>query len=97
MKRKLFSELSPLTYKISVKKNILQRKLRDFIQDENLAQTKQIEPLPVSVYKHTSLIHRKLGNTDLTLQENKATNLRIAAPKVSHILIKPNESFSFGI
>lgn len=95
MKRKLFSELSPLTYKISVKKNILQRKLRDFIQDENLAQTKQIEPLPVSVYKHTSLIHRKLGNTDLTLQENKATNLRIAAPKVSHILIKPNESFSF--
>ncbi|MBM7687336.1 vancomycin resistance protein [Enterococcus ureilyticus] len=95
MKRKLFSELSPVTYEISVKKNIWQRKLRDFIQAENLAQTKNAEPLPVSVYKHTSLIHRKLGNTDLVLQENKAINLRLAAPKISHILIKPNETFSF--
>lgn len=95
MKRKLFSELSPLTYEISVKKNILQRKLQDFIQREQLAQSKQASYLPVSVYKHTSLIRRQLGNTDLTLQENKATNLRLAAPKVSNILIKPNETFSF--
>lgn len=95
MKRKLFSELSPLTYEISVKKNILQRNIQDFIQPEKLAQTKSDTLLPVSVYKHASLIHRKLGNTDLTLQENKATNLRLAAPKVSNILIKPNESFSF--
>lgn len=95
MKRKLFSELSPLTYELSVKKNILQRKVRNFIQREQLAQTKQAELLPVSVYKHTSLIRRHLGNTDLTLQENKATNLRLAAPKVSTILIKPNETFSF--
>ncbi|MCA5014153.1 MULTISPECIES: VanW family protein [unclassified Enterococcus] len=95
MKRKLFSELSPLTYEISIQKNILQRKLQDFIVAEPLAQTKQHALLPVSVYKHTSLIRRKLGNTDLTLQENKATNLRIAAPKVSNILIRPNETFSF--
>lgn len=95
MKRKLFSELSPLTYEISIKKNIFQRKLRDFLQQEQLAKTKKEELLPVSVYKHTSLIRRQLGNTDLTLQENKATNLSLAAPKVSNILIKPNETFSF--
>ncbi|EOL50748.1 hypothetical protein I580_02391 [Enterococcus caccae ATCC BAA-1240] len=95
MKRKLFSELSPLTYEISIKKNIFQRKMRDFIQQEPLAQTKTDELLAVSVYKHTSLIRRKLGNTDLTLQENKAANLKLAAPKVSNILIKPNETFSF--
>lgn len=95
LKRKLFSELSPLTYEISVKKNIWQRNLQDFIQPEKLAQTKSDARLPVSVYKHTSLIRRKLGNTDLTLQENKASNLRLAAPNVSNILIKPNETFSF--
>lgn len=32
---------------------------------------------------------------DSTLQENKATNLAIAAPKVSHIVIRPKEVFSF--
>jgi len=32
---------------------------------------------------------------DLGLQENKATNLAIAAPKVNGILIRPGETFSF--
>jgi vancomycin resistance protein VanW len=32
---------------------------------------------------------------DLSLQDNKAVNLSIAAPKVSGILIRPGETFSF--
>lgn len=53
------------------------------------------QPLPVTVYRHSSLIRRTLGNVDPRLQENKAANLAIAAPKVSHILIHPGETFSF--
>ncbi len=93
--RKLFCEISPLTYKISTCKCRLVRFLQDTVSSENFAKTKCSEPLPVVVYKHNSLIRRRLGNVDLQLQENKAVNLSIAAPKVSNIVIAPGETFSF--
>lgn len=96
MKRKLFCEISPLTYKISVEKNIFMRRLSDlFNMKVRFASEKSNEPLPVRVYSHKSLIRRRLGNVDMRLQENKAVNLSIAAPKVTGILIKPGETFSF--
>ena len=95
MRRKLFCEISPLTYKISVFKCRRIRNLRDFFSGENFAKTKQTEPLPVLIYKHNSLIRRTLGNTEPELQENKATNLALSAPKVNGILIRPGETFSF--
>ena len=93
--RKLFCEISPLTYKISTYKCIAVRKINDVLSKEKFALTKSEELLPVVVYKHNSLIRRKLGNVDLQLQENKAVNLSIAAPKVDKIVIKPGEVFSF--
>ena len=93
--RKLFCEISPLTYKISTHKCIAVRKLKDSISSDNFAKVKNNNKLPVVVYKHNSLIRRKLGNVDLQLQENKATNLAIAAPKVNGIIIAPGETFSF--
>ncbi|MCI5774292.1 MAG: VanW family protein [Erysipelotrichaceae bacterium] len=95
MKRKLFCEISPLTYKISTYKEITIRHIQDWLKKERFAQDKAAEPLPVCVYTHNSLIRRKLGNVNLQLQENKAINLSIAAPKVTNILIKPQETFSF--
>lgn len=94
-KRKLFCEISPLTYKISVHKCIALRNIQDAICQQEFALEKDTELLPVVVYKHTSLIRRKLGNVDLELQENKAVNLSIAAPLVDRIIIKPGETFSF--
>lgn len=41
------------------------------------------------------MIRRKLGNVHMDLQENKAVNLSLAAPKVTGILIRPGETFSF--
>ncbi len=95
MKRKLFCEISPLTYRISVEKNILQRKLRDMLVRERYARVRSAEPLPALIYTHKSLIRRCLGNVDMRLQENKAVNLSLAAPLVTGILIKPGEIFSF--
>lgn len=95
MSRKLFCQISPLTYKISVEKNIAMRKAADMLKGEHFAAQKSTEPLPALIYSHKSLIRRRLGNVDMRLQNNKAVNLSIAAPKVNGILIKPGETFSF--
>ena len=94
-RRKLFCEISPLTYKISTCKCRAVRFLQNSVSRENFAKSKCSQPLPVVVYKHNSLIRRRLGNVDLQLQENKAVNLAIAAPKVNNIVIRPGETFSF--
>lgn len=94
MKRKLFCEISPLTYKISRFKNITIRNIKNKFNNK-LAKTHSKDLLPYVIYDHKSLIRRTLGEVDPQLQENKATNLSIAAPKINNILIKPNEEFSF--
>lgn len=93
--RKLFCQLSPFTYRLSKYKCILARKLQDFTGKQRFARTKSTDALPVVIYRHNSLIRRKLGNTAPELQENKAVNLSLAAPKVNRILIRPGETFSF--
>ena len=95
MARKLFCEISPLTYKISTQKEILKRNIKDKKANVNFATEKSENLLPVVVYSHKSLIRRKLGNVDMTLQNNKAINLAIAAPKVDKVIIKPGQVFSF--
>ncbi len=94
-KRKLFCEISPLTYKISVSKGIILRNIQDFFSFNKFAKKKSEDILPIIIYKSNSLIRRTLGNVNLILQENKAVNLAIAAPKVNKILVEPGETFSF--
>lgn len=95
MKRKLFCELSPLCYKISTQKCRLKRQVEDELSNKKFAKEKSAEKLPQLIYRHNSLIRRTLGNVDLQLQENKAVNLALAAPKINNILINPGETFSF--
>ena len=95
MKRKLFCEISPLTYAISEKKCIFVRSLKNLCSFKHLAKTKQKEKLPYVISRHKSLIRRRLGNVDMRLQENKAVNLSLAAPKINRIIIRPGETFSF--
>lgn len=95
MGRKLFCQICPLTYAISMEKEILRRNIKDIFSKEKYAKTKTTEKLPITIYKHNSLIRRKLGNINMELQENKAKNLALTAPKVSGIIIKPGETFSF--
>ena len=46
------------------------------------------------VYRHNSLIRRRLGNVNMQLQENKATNLALAVKHIDGLLIHPGETFS---
>ena len=95
MGRKLFCQISPTTYKISVQKCRLQRHIQDLFSRQVFASKKSDRLLPVVIYRHKSLIRRRLGNVHMDLQENKAVNLSLAAPKVTGILIRPGETFSF--
>jgi vancomycin resistance protein VanW len=47
------------------------------------------------VHKHSSLLIRKLGDTDPQLQHNKIINLRIAIECLHEVIILPGEVFSF--
>ena len=94
MKRKLFCELSPMTYRLSMEKEILRRHLKDFLSKTRFAKERTADSLPVLVYQHKSLIRRRLGNVNMQLQENKATNLALAVRHIDGLLIRPGETFS---
>ena len=72
MSRKLFCQLSPVTYAISAEKERLLRRIKDWHQKVPFAVNRQEEALPVTWYTHRSLIFRTLGNTQLQLQAGKA-------------------------
>lgn len=95
MSRRLFCELGPWAYRISTRKEIFLRDCRDLFSGAHFSRERADTLLPTVVYRHSSLIRRKLGEVDTVLQENKAENLRLAIPHVSGILIKPGETFSF--
>ena len=93
--RKLFCEISPRTYEISVFKGILLRHLKDIFSFQEFAKSKMDTLLPVLIYRNKSLMRRVLGNVDPVLQENKVLNLGLSAPKVTNVLIRPGQTFSF--
>ena len=94
MKRKLFCEISPFTYRLSMEKEILKRHIKDFLQGTHFAREKSESSLPVLIYRHNSLIRRRLGNVDMQLQENKATNLALAVTHINGLIMRPGETFS---
>ncbi|MBE6114766.1 MAG: vancomycin resistance protein [Erysipelotrichaceae bacterium] len=96
MARKLFCEISPTCYKISVYKEILKRNLKDVLGKEKIARNaKSTCELENIVKSHSSVLVRKLYGVDITLQENKVTNIQLACNKINGIVIAPGETFSF--
>ena len=51
--------------------------------------------LPFEQFSHQTPLLRKLKNVDMCLQYNKIENLKIAVPRVSHIVLHPGETFSY--
>lgn len=94
-KRRLFCEISPLCYKISLIKEYILRDIKDIFSGEKIAKHHSEDVLPVTVKSHRSVMLRRLEGVDMKLQENKQTNLEIAASRINGIIIRPNETFSF--
>ena len=94
MERKLFCEISPFTYRLSMEKEILKRHIRDLLQNTRFAHERSETALPVLIYRHNSLIRRRLGNVNMQLQENKAQNLALAVKCIDGLILHPGETFS---
>ncbi len=93
--KKLFCEMNPLFYEISLKKEILKRKLKDLCSKEKFAKTYCEEKLPNVVSSHTAHMIKRAPGVELTLQLNKADNIRLASQKLDGLVIHPGEVFSF--
>ncbi len=95
MPRKRLTQIFPALLPLRIKQRKMVYNLKRAIDGIKYAKEISQEKLPLRVFKYKSLLLRKLGDTDMQLQINKVTNLKIAASKVSGILIHPGEVFSF--
>ena len=93
LKRRL-SEIHPIFFHTRVAQLRLKRTLADAVAGTVFAQTQSSELLPETIKKHQSLLRRRLGDSDPQLQENKVTNLAIAAPTIHGLRVAPGETFS---
>ena len=97
MARKLFCEISPLTYAISLWKENIMHDVHDLLHPVRYAVIRQKEPLPYIIKSHSSTIIRKLEGVDVSLQINKRTNLKLASSTITGLIIYPGETFFSGI
>ena len=95
MERKLFCQISPFCYRISVEKEIFLRNLRDLFSSVRFAERRETEPLPALIKGHRSPMLRQLNGVDMQLQQNKETNLRLSGARINGTVIEPGETFSF--
>ncbi len=95
MSRKLFCDINPTCYRISLEKEIFKRHIKNVVSKDKIAKTKSKEILPNIVKSHSSILIRKLNGVDLQLQYNKVTNIELACKKVNGLIIHPGETFSY--
>lgn len=93
--RKLLSQRHPILYFIAVWTRRLGRYADWYFDNKKYAHKQTSEKLKFRVKKHQSVLLKKLGDSDMQLQVNKVTNLKIATKEINGILIRPGETFSF--
>jgi vancomycin resistance protein VanW len=93
--KKLLSQRSEYIYFLAVWIKRLRRYYDWYFDRKNYAYSFSNEKLPFHVKKHQSVLLKKLGDSDMQLQINKVSNLKIAVKNIDGILIRPGETFSF--
>jgi vancomycin resistance protein VanW len=73
----------------------LKRYAEWYLSGRKYSGKRTADKLPFRIKKHQSVLLKKLGESDMQLQVNKVTNLRIAIKNIDGVLIKPGETFSF--
>lgn len=94
-RKKLFCEINPACYAISMQKEIFKRHVKNIMSRDKLATIKQNEKLRYLVSKEQSNLIKKGHGIDPILQRNKVINIDIACHTINKILIYPGEVFSF--
>ena len=94
-RKRLFCELGPTAYKISLQKQICTRHLKNLFSKEKFAYLKNNTPLKEVVYSVSGDMIKRGPGIDPQLQFNKAENIRLACSKMNGLIISPGETFSF--
>lgn len=94
-RKRLFCEIHPVCYAISVQKEICRRHLRNLLSHEKIAKTITKEVLPNVISSHDCSMIKRADGIDPRLQENKAVNIRLACSKINGIIVRPGEVFYF--
>lgn len=94
-KDKLFCEINPTCYAISLQKEVLKRHIKNMTGNEKFAKTIQSKKLPNIVSSHSSNLIKRGKGIDITLQKNEAVNIKLSCEKINGIVIHPGEVFSF--
>lgn len=63
--------------------------------DKNLYARTKLLPLKYSLFKEKTLLINEDTGYDISYQLNKVHNLKLAAETLNHLLIRPEETFSF--
>ena len=92
---KLFCEINPTCYAISMQKEVCKRHIKNFLYKGKIAKTHQQEQLPVLISEYSCNLIKRAPGIDLTHQKNKAVNIELACNKINGIIIHPGEEFSF--
>ena len=96
-KYKHFSDLGPVAYAISARKEMIRRGLKNKFGGENFAREIGASPLPNLVTDHASNMIKRGPGVDPETQTNKAVNIAIANRSLNGIVIHPGQTFSFWI
>lgn len=94
-KDKLFCDINPTCYAISMQKEIVKRHIQNTFSKERFASDVQQEKLPNVVASYSSHLIKRGPGIDPVLQQNKAVNIAIAGKTINGLMIYPGEVFSF--
>lgn len=92
-KNKLFCDINPTCYAISLQKEICRRHIKDRLGHQKFSKTIGKDVLPNVVSSHSSRLIKRGPGIDPELQENKAVNIRLASSKINQMIIYPGEVF----
>ena len=91
----LFCDISPTTYAISEKKEILKRHIKNLTGKEKFCHEYRSDKLPNLLSSYNCGLIKTGKGIDIRLQENKAENIAIASASMNGMVIHPGETFSF--
>ncbi|MFI5729339.1 VanW family protein [Kribbella sp. NPDC051587] len=96
VRRRRWSERVPALYPLAIRYHRARKRIEWLRASTAYARERQPADLPVRVKRHKSLLLRQLGETEMWMQHNKVTNLRLACEQVDGLIIRPGETFSFN-
>ena len=93
--KRLFCDINPTCYAISMQKKICRQHVTNLLSQEKYAKIVKKEKLPNLVYDHSSYMIKKGKGINPEHQINKVHNIILASSKMDGIIIRPGEVFSF--